>query len=209
MTAFLESLWESVFTPGTSPTLIVATNASFAALEFLLLALLLATRSIHFLILSLLSVGLWLAINWFAAELVAAQEKEQQVQESSRTEQKKEEDDGDEGDEERRTDSSSSSSACAGEMDTETDIHAGTTVVTPKPSKRPPPAQSARQPLSSESSDSESPLVATPVRDKAFTTGATHTLAPPGLDSVANRRNMTASGELSTDSEWEKIEGER
>lgn len=69
MATFLEELWNSIFTPGTTPTLLVATNASFAALQSLLLVLLLATHSIHFLVLSLLSAGLWYAINWFAREL--------------------------------------------------------------------------------------------------------------------------------------------
>lgn len=69
MATFLEELWNSIFTPGTTPTLLVATNASFAALQFLLLILLLATYSIHFFILSALSASLWYAINWFAREL--------------------------------------------------------------------------------------------------------------------------------------------
>jgi len=69
MANFLEELWGSVFTPGTTPTLLVATNASFAALQLLLLILLWATYSIHFVVLSFLSAGLWYAINWFAQEL--------------------------------------------------------------------------------------------------------------------------------------------
>lgn len=82
MANFFEELWRSIFTPGTTPTLLVATNASFAALQFLLLILLLATYSVHFLVLSLLSAGLWYAINWFAQELqierAKAAAKEQQ-----------------------------------------------------------------------------------------------------------------------------------
>jgi hypothetical protein len=38
-----------------------------------LLVLLITTYSIHFLVLSFLSAGLWWAINWFVAELTAAQ----------------------------------------------------------------------------------------------------------------------------------------
>ncbi|KAK5945961.1 SMK killer toxin resistance protein [Knufia obscura] len=84
MANFMEELWGSIFTPGTTPTLLVATNASFAALQFLLLILLLATYSIHFLVLSVLSAALWYAINWFARELqiehakAAAKEKQNQ-----------------------------------------------------------------------------------------------------------------------------------
>ncbi|EGY18424.1 hypothetical protein VD0004_g8545 [Verticillium dahliae] len=76
MASFAENLWNSVFTPGTTPTLLYATNASFAALQLTLLALLAATRSIHFIVLSFLCAGLWRAINWFAAELAIAQARE-------------------------------------------------------------------------------------------------------------------------------------
>ncbi|KAK5078463.1 SMK killer toxin resistance protein [Lithohypha guttulata] len=75
MATFFEELWNSVFTPGTTPTLLVATNASFGALQFLLLILLLATYSVHFLVLSVLSASLWYAINWFARELQIEQAK--------------------------------------------------------------------------------------------------------------------------------------
>ncbi len=76
MASFMQNLWESIFTPGPTPTLLVATNISFACLQTVLLILLVATYSIHFLILSFLSAGLWWSINWFAAELRVAQEKE-------------------------------------------------------------------------------------------------------------------------------------
>lgn len=88
MATFLEDLWGSIFTPGTTPTLLIATNASFAALQFLLLVLLLATYSIHFLVLSILSAALWYAINWFAQELqieharAAAQEQQERREKS-------------------------------------------------------------------------------------------------------------------------------
>ncbi|EMD00098.1 hypothetical protein BAUCODRAFT_365231 [Baudoinia panamericana UAMH 10762] len=80
MADFLENLWSSVFTPGATPTLLIATNATFAALQFLLLALLVVTYSIHFLILSVLCGGLWVGINWFATELQAAQAKEEEAE---------------------------------------------------------------------------------------------------------------------------------
>jgi hypothetical protein len=79
MASFFTELWESVFTPGPTPTLLIATNASFAALQLLFLSLLVATYSIHFVILSLLTGGLWWAINWFAAEIRAAQAKEEEA----------------------------------------------------------------------------------------------------------------------------------
>lgn len=79
MASFVGELWESVFTPGTTPTLLIATNVTFAALQAILAALLYVTFSIHFLILSVISAGLWTAINWFAREL-----KEHQLQEEEK-----------------------------------------------------------------------------------------------------------------------------
>ncbi|KAI1143498.1 Pkr1-domain-containing protein [Hypoxylon sp. FL0543] len=76
MAGFAQELWESIFTPGTTPTLLVATNATFASLQLVLFILLIATYSVHFIILSFLCGGLWWAINWFAAELKVAQAKE-------------------------------------------------------------------------------------------------------------------------------------
>ncbi|EFW22011.1 hypothetical protein D8B26_002106 [Coccidioides posadasii str. Silveira] len=76
MASFLTDLWSSVFTPGATPTLLVATNATFAALQVLLLALLVATYSIHFLVLSCLCGALWWSINWFVAELDVAKAKD-------------------------------------------------------------------------------------------------------------------------------------
>ncbi|RYP28125.1 hypothetical protein DL767_007343 [Monosporascus sp. MG133] len=77
MASFAQNLWESIFTPGPTPTLLVATNVTFACLQVVLLLLLIATYSIHLVILSSLCAGLWWSINWFAAELKVAQEKEE------------------------------------------------------------------------------------------------------------------------------------
>ncbi|EKD20757.1 hypothetical protein MBM_01439 [Drepanopeziza brunnea f. sp. 'multigermtubi' MB_m1] len=73
MSAFITDLIQSIFTPGPTPSLIVATNVAFASLQVVLLFLLFATFSIHFVILSFLSAGLWWSINWFVSELKAAQ----------------------------------------------------------------------------------------------------------------------------------------
>ncbi|KAH6854606.1 ER protein Pkr1-domain-containing protein [Chaetomium sp. MPI-CAGE-AT-0009] len=78
MASFVEGLWQSIFTPGPTPTLLVATNVTFAALQLVLAGLLYATHSIHFLILSVLCGGLWGAINWFARELKAHQQEEEE-----------------------------------------------------------------------------------------------------------------------------------
>jgi hypothetical protein len=77
MSQFFTDLFTSIFTPGPTPSLIVATNASFACLQVVLLILLITTYNIHFLVLSFLSAGLWWAINWFVAELTAAQAAEE------------------------------------------------------------------------------------------------------------------------------------
>ncbi|KAJ5102685.1 hypothetical protein N7532_003214 [Penicillium argentinense] len=73
MASFVEELWSSVFTPGPTPTLLLATNVTFAALQFVFFALLLATYSLHFVALSIISAGLWYSINWFAHEVRLAQ----------------------------------------------------------------------------------------------------------------------------------------
>jgi len=78
MAAFITDLFQSIFTPGPTSTLIVATNVAFACLQVVLGLLLLATYSIHFVILSFLSAGLWWAINWFVAELKAGQALEEE-----------------------------------------------------------------------------------------------------------------------------------
>ncbi|RAK97451.1 V-type ATPase assembly factor PKR1 [Aspergillus ibericus CBS 121593] len=76
MGSFMEDLWSSIFTPGPTPTLLIATNVTFAALQALLFALLVATYSIHFVVLSVLSGALWWSINWFAQELRRVQAEE-------------------------------------------------------------------------------------------------------------------------------------
>lgn len=86
MANFVEQLWESIFTPGPTPSLLLATNATFAALQLVLFALLLATYSVHFVALSVLCGGLWWAINWFAVELNAVKARE--AAEKARNEQK-------------------------------------------------------------------------------------------------------------------------
>ncbi|CAI6095554.1 unnamed protein product [Clonostachys chloroleuca] len=76
MSAFFVELWESIFTPGPTPTILRATNVTFAALQLVLLLMLAATYSIHCVVLSVLCAGLWWSVNWFAAELKAVQEAE-------------------------------------------------------------------------------------------------------------------------------------
>jgi ER protein Pkr1 len=79
MADFMTKLWESVFTPGPTPTLLIAANASFGTLQVLLLALFFATWSYHFVALSVICAGTWWGINWFAAELQKAQAAEEEA----------------------------------------------------------------------------------------------------------------------------------
>lgn len=74
MVSFIEDLWSSVFTPGPTPSLVIATNVTFAFLQLLLFVLLLTTYSIHFAVLSSLCGGLWWAINWFVKEFEISRE---------------------------------------------------------------------------------------------------------------------------------------
>lgn len=85
MATFLTDLISSIFTPGPTPSIIIATNASFAALQAVLLVLLILTYSVHFVVLSFLCAGLWWAINWFVTELEAANQKERDAKQSKET----------------------------------------------------------------------------------------------------------------------------
>lgn len=77
MADFLPNLWESVFVSGPTPTLLLATNATFALLQVTLALLLAATYSIHFAVLSVICGGLWWSINWFASEVAAVRAEEE------------------------------------------------------------------------------------------------------------------------------------
>ncbi|KIN04744.1 hypothetical protein OIDMADRAFT_50586 [Oidiodendron maius Zn] len=78
MSTFFVDLVQSIFIPGPTSTLVLATNVSFACLQLVLLVLLLTTYSIHFAILSILSAGLWWGINWFVTEVQALKSQEEE-----------------------------------------------------------------------------------------------------------------------------------
>lgn len=153
MAAFLTDLVNSIFTPGPTPSIIIATNASFAALQVVLLILLILTYSVHFAILSFLSAGLWWAINWFVTELEAANEKEREAKQIR--EMKKGQDD-------RGTDDSGTETEGAGDRNAEA------------------------------SSQSRSERL----------------LRPEDAQDPIRKRTVSgegSSGEMSTDSEWDKV----
>lgn len=204
MADFIENLWHSIFTPGPTPTLLVATNVSFAALQLLFFALLVATYSIHFIILSALTAGLWWAINWFAGELRAAQAKEEEakrIREARREKEKVKGGAGDDG------------------MDSGDDTEVETEVEEKQKQKqkekaKPKPKARVVRPETQSTVFVEKPVMESSVPAvqmsagpaSAATKGTTTSLAPIVEDAVKKRRGMGEStGELSTDSEWEKL----
>ncbi|KAI6830700.1 hypothetical protein KC340_g8306 [Hortaea werneckii] len=194
MASFVENLWSAVFTPGPTPTLLVATDVTFAALQLLLLALLIATYSIHFVILSVLCGGLWWSVNWFASELQAAQLKEE---EAERLRKQKKDIDRKEGGES----AGSGADDEAGE-DTETEEH--TRVTTPDAKGYPTTGGTERI--------REDIIDAVKVSGKN-SGGSAASGAQAGERLGTKQRNVQAgdrSGDISsTDSEWEKVEDER
>lgn len=69
---FIVDLWESVFTPGTTPALMAATHGSFILLILLLISLIVVTRLIHFIVLLVIALCLYATVIWFVAELEVA-----------------------------------------------------------------------------------------------------------------------------------------
>lgn len=179
MASFAVDLWESVFTPGPTPAVLRAANASFAALQLVLAALLAATASPHFAALSVLCAGLWWSVNWFAAELAVAQQQQQRqqlrdddkrqgVQKSRRRRRRRrchqgEDDDDDDADEANEASS-----------DTEIEAHA------------------ARRVVSASAAVAAAAAAASELRQRA---GVTHA-------SPASTRSSA-----STEDEWEKVSG--
>ncbi|KAK6443599.1 SMK killer toxin resistance protein [Oleoguttula sp. CCFEE 5521] len=179
MATFLTDLWESVFTPGPTSTLLVATNVSFGSLQLLLLGLLLATYSIHFIILSVLCGGLWWSINWFASEVSAVRREEEEKERLAKLDGKRGVGgEGSEGDDEgETTEVEDEVSRSIGDLRT-----GGTTVSA---------AEEVR------SSGLEVPTVA-----------AARQRMPTRSGSGSGNGDGVRS-EMSTDSEWEKVDGER
>lgn len=192
MATFLTDLVNSIFTPGPTPPLLLATNVTFAALQLLLITLLAFTHSIHFLVLSFLSAGLWWAINWFAAEVRAAAAAE--------ADKKRKE-------EERGRAKPRETSEGTEESGYEVDSGEGTEMEQEDEKgveEEPAGARSARE---------ETPtLVARTGEERGFATGSK--LAPEqagrarGGDGGAKKRQSLAksTGSVSTDSEWEKVD---
>ena len=192
---FFENLWLSIFEAGPTPTLLVATNASFAALQLLFFALLIATNSIHFYILSTLCGGLWYAINWFATEIRAAQAKEEEAKRIREAKRDKEK-----GKASAR-DGDAMDSGDDTEVDTEVEEKQKPKIRANPP--RPPRPETESTVFVEKPVESVATLRgSTPVASS----GASSGLKPVPDDKVKQRRSMGEStGDLSTDSEWEKL----
>lgn len=66
---FVNELWKSVLTPGTSPALILATHLTFASLVITLSFFALYSKSIHLINLLVISILLWITLTWFINEI--------------------------------------------------------------------------------------------------------------------------------------------
>lgn len=192
MASFLENLWSSIFTPGTTPTLLKATNVTFAALQAVLFALLFGTRSIHFVVLSFLCAGLWLSINWFATELqqVRAREAAEKLKQGAEEKEK-----GKEGKRRRRTPGGLDSGESEAETETESLTGGG---------------DSGEPPLSEPEVVVSPAAGASAVGSDAPLSVSSLSTSPHTSDSELKKRRplVENSGYISTDSEWEKVDGQ-
>lgn len=78
MLGFVEDLWQSVFMPGATPALVLATHVTFALLVILLATFAFLTGSIHIINLFVISLLLWGTLTWFIAELKRADNAEKE-----------------------------------------------------------------------------------------------------------------------------------
>ncbi|KAE8421658.1 ER protein Pkr1-domain-containing protein [Aspergillus pseudocaelatus] len=180
MVSFVEDLWASIFTPGPTPTLLVAANATFAALQLVLFLLLLATHSIHFVVLSVLSASLWWSINWFAQELAAVQKQEAEKEKTQSKELLTEEDN----DDKRKSEASRRTPGALDSTESDTETESLMERKISAVSAAAPPSTTTTAPTAA-------------------------TLQPPEQQGgIRKRPSMSgeSSGYVSTDSEWEKVD---
>lgn len=215
MTTFLENLWTSIFTPGPTSTLLLATNVSFGALQTVLLALLIATYSIHFLVLSVLSAGLWWSINWFAAEVSAVRAKEEEekrlrrergeVVEGEDVEDVIPVEEKEEGEGEKDT---TQATMLDTPVDAKDDVDRASAAVTRPPPPAPFPSM---MPLAERDGEQASTMENEQRPTKgSWNTSMAARLAPGGAEETTARKRKGRMAEsmesVSTDSEWEKVE---
>ncbi len=203
---FFEDLWESIFTPGPTPTLLIATNASFAALQLLFFALFVGTYSIHFVILSFLTGGLWYGINWFAKEIAIAQKAEEEakrIRAERRGSQKDTAGDGEQADIDTGDET---------EVDAKEEVQKQSEGLAKKATRAPRPETRSTVLVDRPGEREETPQ-AVPASSSGggpvavSTTGASTRLAPLVDDALKRRKGGLgeSTGDLSTDSEWDKL----
>lgn len=195
MADFITNLWDAVFTPGPTPTLLLATNITFGALQLTLAGLLAATYSIHFFILSILCAGLWWAINWFAYELQQAQQKEaeaERIRKSSPS-----------GSTPKKSDSQPGDMADDEATETEVETAAGVKVNVSNAELDFKPTQEDEQIRSKILNDFKSGTTST-------TSAGTSALQPAQGGSRHRKppSDLSASTDFGTDSEWIKVDEE-
>ncbi|CAK7897768.1 V-type ATPase assembly factor Pkr1p [[Candida] anglica] len=86
MASFFVELWESIFTPGTTPALIKATHASFIMLIISLIVLIFFSRSIHFVNLLVIACLLYGTVVWFIGELQRVKDEQKELDEKKKKE---------------------------------------------------------------------------------------------------------------------------
>lgn len=207
MANFMQSLWESIFTPGPTPPLILATNAAFGALQAVLFALLIATRSVHFIVLSMLCGALWWAINWFVAELRATEEMKKQRERDGETPRPPDTGKGtksgaqnERGISERDEDAEDEEG-----MDTETEMEGddlGSKASLLDTSPRQHRSSDAAQPASM---DSSGHLLPRPVSSAASEASGVQVDGSSGDEAGMRKRGSDMEMSSHTDSEWEKL----
>jgi hypothetical protein len=193
MADFLPNLWESVFTSGPTPTLLIATNVTFAALQLVLALLLFATYSIHFVILSTICGGLWWSINWFASEVAAvrAEEEAKAEAEKKKEEEKKEaRGEGDSG-----ADDEGESTEVENDGDAVSSSYGG--------------LESSRGDLSLSGFEEGAVVASTGREDEDAAAAEVRQRNNAGKAQTQQQGGDLSGGEVSTDSEWEKVEDGR
>lgn len=205
MADFFTSLWEGIFTPGPTPPLLLATNVTFASLQVVLLALFIATYSIHFVALSFISAGLWWAINWFAAELERAKATEREADRIRRSRSFRE---GGAGGAPKRLSEELDKARDESGMDTGDDIDTDTETEVTGPVGEGPKSRKTKQKQKLAKANleaSQSSLSSAP--ESAIGTGVDAHLSTQELGASKRRKSLL---EMSgTDSEWEKVDDER
>lgn len=69
---YFSELWTSIFTQGVTPVQEKTLNFAFVALIIINFVLLYVTKSIHFVVLQILTICLWRGIAWFIGEYKVA-----------------------------------------------------------------------------------------------------------------------------------------